>query len=91
MSEYLIIMCLIVAVILVIIELVRNKVIPQFNIINMVYHAAVSLFILLGVYVTDAPDIVGLIIILLGLFGLGFGFHTQERPKKTSKKPEVEP
>lgn len=91
MSEYLIISGLIVMAILAILELVRNKAIPQFNIINLFYHIAASSSIILGGYVTSAPDTVRMILILLGLTGLCFGFHLEERPKKTSKKPEVEP
>ena len=90
MSEYLIIIGLIVIAILVIYELVRFKMVPQFNIINLVYHLAASSAVLVGGY-TSAPTIVRVILILLGLIGLGFGFHLQERPKKTSKKSEVEP
>ena len=87
MIEYIPIIGLIVIAILVIHELVRFKLVSQFNIINLVYHLAASSAVLVGGY-TSAPTIVRVILILLGLIGLGFGFHLQERPKKT--KPEVE-
>ena len=87
MSEYLIIIGLITIAILVIHELVRSKIALQFNIINLVYHIIAAFFVFLGGYVTAVPDVVRVILIVLGLIGLGFGFRLQKRQK--SERQEV--
>ena len=89
MNDYILPLGLIILAILLIDELVRFKVIPQFNLINLVYHAIAASSLILGIDVTAAPDIVRVILILLGLAGMGVGFRTEKRPKKPSK-PEVE-
>ena len=49
MVDYLIIIGLITIAIVVIIELVNYKIVPHFNIINMVFHLCVASSIMMGI------------------------------------------